>query len=233
MTLPRRKSANAKGGAPGEYESGVVAAARSVASLEPRRLPLVNVDAALSAQQELTAVERFSLLHDEGGGREHYRALLPMTPPRPGEQYAFEVDLDACTGCKACVAACHTMNGLDAGETFRAVGLLVGGTVHEPRLQTVTSSCHHCLEPACMSGCPVGAYEKDALTGIVRHLDDQCFGCQYCTLMCPYDAPKYNEAKGIVRKCDLCSSRLAGGSGWSAPLSRGTGPGGSLPGRGR
>ncbi|HET9931605.1 MAG TPA: DmsC/YnfH family molybdoenzyme membrane anchor subunit [Polyangiaceae bacterium] len=215
MTALRNRvlSPQPKGAAPGDYESGVVVSARRREPGEPRRLPLVNVAAALAAQHELTAVERFSNLHDENAvpGRQHYRALLPLTPPRSGEQYAFEVDLDACTGCKACVAACHTMNGLDGGETFRAVGLLVGGTVDEPRLQTVTSSCHHCLEPACMSGCPVGAYEKDALTGIVRHLDDQCFGCQYCTLMCPYDAPKYNEAKGIVRKCDMCSGRLAHG----------------------
>ena len=62
-----------------------------------------------------------------------------------------------------------------------------------------------------MEGCPVLAYEKDPLTGIVRHLDDQCIGCQYCILKCPYDVPKYNSRLGIVRKCDMCSGRLAVG----------------------
>jgi DMSO reductase anchor subunit/ferredoxin len=57
----------------------------------------------------------------------------------------------------------------------------------------------------------VRAYEKDDVTGIVRHLDDQCIGCQYCILVCPYDVPKYNRARGIVRKCDMCSNRLAVG----------------------
>src|SRR6185503_12730736 len=57
----------------------------------------------------------------------------------------------------------------------------------------------------------VNAYEKDAVTGIVRHLDDQCIGCQYCILKCPYDVPKYSSAKGIVRKCDMCHGRLAAG----------------------
>jgi Fe-S-cluster-containing dehydrogenase component/DMSO reductase anchor subunit len=159
----------------------------------------------------LTAVERFSTRHD--GDRlpafGPYRALLPATEPGPGQQYAFEVDLDACTGCKACVTACHTMNGLDAGESWRSVGLLIG--TDEPYQQTVTAACHHCAEPACMSGCPVDAYEKDAVTGIVHHLDDQCIGCRYCTLTCPYEVPRFNSRLGIVRKCDLCAPRLAAG----------------------
>ena len=62
-----------------------------------------------------------------------------------------------------------------------------------------------------MKGCPVGAYEKDSITGIVRHLDDQCIGCQYCIFTCPYEVPKYNADKGIVRKCDMCAGRLAEG----------------------
>jgi Fe-S-cluster-containing dehydrogenase component/DMSO reductase anchor subunit len=144
--------------------------------------------------------------------RDHlYTALLPARPPGPNEQYAFEVDLDRCSGCKACVAACHALNGLDEGEAWREVGLIVGGVPGLPVLQHVTSSCHHCLSPACLDACPVDAYEKDPITGIVRHLDDQCFGCQYCTLACPYDAPKYQAAKGIVRKCDMCAGRLRDG----------------------
>src|SRR5690606_1197306 len=123
----------------------------------------------------------------------------------------FEVDLDLCSGCKACVTACHNLNGLDDGEAWRDVGLLQGGTPELPVVQHVTTACHHCLEPACAKACPVDAYEKDLQTGIVRHLDDQCFGCQYCTLACPYDVPKYHKDKGIVRKCDLCRGRLAVG----------------------
>ena len=158
----------------------------------------------------MTAVERFSARHDDGRvGTRRYAARLPATAPRPGRQYAFEVDLDACSGCKACVTACHVMNDLDAGESWRGVGLLLG--TEAPYQQTVTTGCHHCVDPACMSGCPVDAYEKDPVTGIVRHLDDQCIGCRYCTLTCPYEVPRFNERLGIVRKCDLCSDRLAVG----------------------
>lgn len=172
------------------------------------------IDLLLRNQQELTAVERFADLHAYGetpSQARYYQALLPAAPPGPGQQYAFDVDLDRCSGCKACVAACHTMNGLDESEAWRDVGMLIGGTNSLPVLQHVTTACHHCLEPACMIACPVNAYEKDPLTGIVKHLDDQCFGCQYCTLACPYDVPKYHAKKGIVRKCDMCSSRLAAG----------------------
>jgi Fe-S-cluster-containing dehydrogenase component/DMSO reductase anchor subunit len=190
------------------------------------RLPVVDsnsparrrslVDQYLGEQQRLTAVERFAQHHDllssESPAQErYYRDLIPLAKPRSGEQYAFEVDLDACTGCKACVAACHSLNGLESHETWRSVGLLHGGTPAEPVQQPVTTACHHCLDPACMSGCPVGAYEKDALTGIVKHLDDQCIGCQYCVFTCPYEVPQFSERLGIVRKCDMCSDRLAVG----------------------
>ena len=166
----------------------------------------------LAEQQQLTAVERFARLHDQDelpAQATYYRSLIPLSTPGPGQQYGFEVDLDVCSGCKACVTACHSLNGLESGETWRSVGLLHGGNADHPMQKTVTTACHHCLEPACMHGCPVGAYEKDGLTGIVRHLDDQCIGCQYCVLTCPYEVPQYSSKKGIVRKCDMCAGRLS------------------------
>ena len=169
---------------------------------------------ALRSQQDLSAVERFSQQHESGQAHsqsKYYKDLIPLSLPKQGEQYGFEVDLDSCTGCKACVTACHVMNGLDELEVWREVGTLVGGSVELPMVQYVTTACHHCLEPECLTGCPVIAYEKDAVTGIVKHLDDQCIGCQYCILKCPYDVPKYNERLGIVRKCDMCSDRLSSG----------------------
>jgi Fe-S-cluster-containing dehydrogenase component/DMSO reductase anchor subunit len=161
-----------------------------------------------------TAVERFAHLRDAGDvpvGEPRYRELLPLSRPGPGEQYAFEVDLDACTGCKACVVACRSLNGLDADESWRTVAVLTGADPAGAALQTVTASCHHCVEPACLAGCPVDAYEKDPATGIVVHLDDQCIGCRYCTLTCPYEVPRYSASRGIVRKCDMCRDRLAAG----------------------
>jgi formate dehydrogenase iron-sulfur subunit len=181
---------------------------------EPKPYTLALLERSLADQRDLSAVERFASRHDAGLGdlkESLYRELLPARPPASGEQYAFEVDLDACSGCKACVSACHSLNGLDEAETWRSVGLLHGGTDEAPTQRTITTACHHCVDPACMNGCPVNAYEKDPVTGIVRHLDDQCIGCQYCIFTCPYEVPKFNARLGIVRKCDMCSGRLASG----------------------
>ena len=172
------------------------------------------IDELIHEQRSLTAVMRFAQKHE---GEEiplqskYYRDLLPLSQPAAGEQYAFEVDLDKCSGCKACVAACHSLNGLEEEESWRSVGLLVSDEADLPLQQTVTTACHHCVDPACLNGCPVLAYEKDPVTGIVKHLDDQCIGCQYCVLKCPYEVPQYSKRLGIVRKCDMCSNRLAVG----------------------
>ena len=75
----------------------------------------------------------FSAQHDAVGAAvaepeqaQFYKQLLPLSKPGAGEQYAFEVELDKCTGCKACVSACHSLNGLDTHETWRDVGTLHG-----------------------------------------------------------------------------------------------------------
>ncbi len=181
----------------------------------PTKTPEVRtlIDELLAEQGTLqTPVARFSEIHDRGSDlADHYRTLIPLTKPGSTEQYAFEVSLDRCTGCKACVSACHSLNGLDDEEVWRDTGVLLGGRAAPGWQQTITTACHHCEDPGCMNGCPVGAYEKDADTGIVRHLDDQCIGCSYCILKCPYDVPKYSKKRGIVRKCDMCHQRLAEG----------------------
>ena len=176
------------------------------------RIGSTLLDDLISQQAQLTAAESFAQWHTAGASTESvYQALMPASNPGPDQQFAFEVDLDKCSGCKACVVACHTLNGLGETETWRKVGLLTSTLPLLPVRQHVTTACHHCIDPGCLKGCPVLAYEKDPVTGIVRHLDDQCFGCKYCTMMCPYEVPQYNASLGIVRKCDMCSQRLTHG----------------------
>lgn len=181
-----------------------------MSALAPER---TLIDDLLDDQQRLyTPVADFSKKHDrEPDLAGHYRNLIPLSKPGEGEQYAFEVALDKCTSCKACVTACHSQNGLDEDESWRDVGLLLGGAEEPGWQQTITTACHHCADPECLNGCPVQAYEKSSDTGIVRHLDDQCIGCSYCIFKCPFDVPKFSKKRGIVRKCDMCHDRLAEG----------------------
>jgi len=177
----------------------------------------------LAEQADLAPVERFSLCEVPDTGTATGRIWhdrIPLTAPLPGQQYAFDVNLDTCTGCKACVTACHNLNGLDEGESYRTVGLLTGGTAvggeppsnsAQPFQQTVTTACHHCVDPACLNGCPTNAYEKDVFSGIVAHIEGRCLGCGYCTWTCPYEVPRFNSARGVVRKCDMCKDRLGAG----------------------
>ena len=135
----------------------------------------------------------------------------PLRMPAAGEQYRFHFDMTKCIGCKCCVVACNEQNGNPADILWRRVGEIEGGTYPATHRHYLSVGCNHCLEPTCMTGCPVNAYTKDSITGIVRHSADACIGCQYCTWNCSYGVPQYNPERGVVGKCDMCYGRLARG----------------------
>ena len=135
--------------------------------------------------------------------------LIPERPLQEGEQYRFHFDMTKCIGCKCCVVACNEQNGNPAAINWRRVGEVEGGFYPYTQRFHLSMGCNHCLEPSCMIGCPVEAYSKDVKTGVVIHSADTCIGCQYCTWNCSYGVPQYNEARGVVGKCDLCHNRLA------------------------
>jgi formate dehydrogenase iron-sulfur subunit len=136
---------------------------------------------------------------------------IPSRKPRAGEQYRFHFDMTKCIGCKCCVVACNEQNGNPAGINWRRVGEVEGGHYPNTQRHYLSMGCNHCLEPSCMIGCPVEAYTKDPVTGIVLHSADTCIGCQYCTWNCSYGVPQYNAERGVVGKCDLCHNRLSDG----------------------
>jgi Fe-S-cluster-containing dehydrogenase component/DMSO reductase anchor subunit len=69
-------------------------------------------------------------------------------------------------------------------------------------------ACNHCDDPVCLKGCPTRAYTKFAEYGAVLQDPDICFGCGYCTWVCPYNAPQLDPVKGEVSKCNMCVDRL-------------------------
>jgi Fe-S-cluster-containing dehydrogenase component/DMSO reductase anchor subunit len=138
-------------------------------------------------------------------------ALIPTRVPQPGEQYRFHFDMTKCIGCKCCVVACNEQNGNPAAINWRRVGEIEGGHYPYTQRHYLSMGCNQCVEPSCLIGCPVEAYTKNPITGVVEHSADTCIGCQYCTWNCSYGVPQYNSARGVVGKCDLCHNRLSDG----------------------
>ncbi len=82
-----------------------------------------------------------------------------------------------------------------------------------PAFSFIKQHCLHCLEPACVSVCPVAALQKQPGTGIVTYNKNRCFGCRYCQVACPFGIPTYewHKASPSVVKCQLCNHRYAQG----------------------
>jgi formate dehydrogenase iron-sulfur subunit len=138
-------------------------------------------------------------------------SLIPQRSLLPGEQYRFHFDMTKCIGCKCCVVACNEQNGNPAEINWRRVGEIEGGWYPHTQRLHLSMGCNHCIEPTCLAGCPVDAYSKDPVTGVVLHSAETCIGCQYCTWNCSYGVPQYNPERGVVGKCDMCHNRLAEG----------------------
>ena len=136
---------------------------------------------------------------------------IPQRALQPGEQYRFHFDMTQCIGCKCCIVACNEQNGNPAELNWRRVGEIEGGFYPDTQRMYLSMGCNHCLEPSCLIGCPVEAYKKDPVTGIVQHSAETCIGCQYCTWNCSYGVPQYNPERGVVGKCDMCYGRLTDG----------------------
>jgi len=160
-----------------------------------------------------------------GGQRVRRQATLPAAPSaivaRPETSIAepleastprsgFLLDLGRCVGCSACVLACRLENGWSSENPWRRVLPLnlrrrPGGPTY-----FLSVACHHCENPACLAACPSRAYEKRA-DGIVIHHEERCIGCRYCEMACPFGAPRYDAAKGVMTKCHFCHHRLDAG----------------------
>lgn len=128
--------------------------------------------------------------------------------PNRYKQHGFFFNADNCIACHACEAACSEKNDNPAHIAFRSVGFVEGGTYPNYQRLNISMACNHCDDPVCLKGCPTRAYTKFAEYGAVLQDPDICFGCGYCTWVCPYNAPQLDPIKGQVSKCNMCVDRL-------------------------
>ena len=123
------------------------------------------------------------------------------------KRYALVLDSRKCINCKACVVACKAENDVPIGNFRNLINEERKGEYPTLSINFEPEQCHHCEEPSCVRVCPTGAswQRKD---GIVLVNYDECIGCRYCMIACPYDARYFHEEKGVVDKCTLCSHRV-------------------------
>jgi len=144
------------------------------------------------------------------------------------KQKALLLDMTKCTGCRGCQTACKQWHNLKAekteffgGDGYQNPANLSSNTYTLVKFHEVVENnvfknwafmklqCQHCLTPACVSACLVGALEKKG-NGPVVWNSSKCIGCRYCMLACPYDVPKYqwDNINPEIRKCNLCFDRI-------------------------
>lgn len=143
----------------------------------------------------------------------------------PNNYVGMLYDATKCVGCNACTNACRQWNKTNpeldpsglydaplelSADTWTLIQLYQG----QDETSFVKRQCMHCVDPACVSGCPVQALQKSA-EGPVTYDPKRCIGCRYCMYTCPYHVPRFqwNEVIPLVSKCTLCVDRVADGKG--------------------
>jgi Fe-S-cluster-containing dehydrogenase component len=152
-------------------------------------------------------------------------------------RWGMAIDLDRCTGCAACVAACKVENNIpeappEEARRGRVLQWIRIARREEPEGERASvgfypALCYHCENAPCTMVCPVHATYK-GIDGIVGQIYPRCIGCRYCMAACPYTVkvfnwsePRWDENlrahtnpdvslryRGIVEKCTFCSHRL-------------------------
>jgi len=161
-------------------------------------------------------------------------ASAPRSAQRGADQHAAcLVDTALCVGCRKCEEACNRANELPkpdkpfddktvirterrpTDQALTVVNQYPGAPSRDQKQRRETHAkvqCMHCLDPACVSACIVGALTKSA-AGPVQYNARICLGCRYCMVACPFEIPayQYNEALAPrVVKCEFCTNNKRG-----------------------
>jgi molybdopterin-containing oxidoreductase family iron-sulfur binding subunit len=152
-------------------------------------------------------------------------------------KWGIVVDLDRCTGCEACVVACHAENNIaTAGEDQAARGRAKHwirveryweGEFPEARLRFQPVLCQQCYDAPCEPVCPTYAsYHTDE--GLNAQVYNRCIGTRFCANACPYSVRFFNfynpvwekplhlqlnpdvsvREVGVMEKCTFCTQRI-------------------------
>jgi molybdopterin-containing oxidoreductase family iron-sulfur binding subunit len=165
-----------------------------------------------------------------------------LYPPQkyPGYRWGLSVDVDACTGCQACVVACIAENNIPVvGKPQSAYGRQLhwlrverwaDGKPQNPHNTFLPMLCQHCEVAPCEPVCPVfAAYRTDE--GLNGQVYNRCVGTRYCGNNCPYHVRRFNwfsyefpaplevqlnpdvtvRQLGIMEKCTMCIQRIVAG----------------------
>jgi len=160
----------------------------------------------------------------EGHGEAHAHSVIkPFDPakdsaPESAYRWGMTIDVDRCTGCSACVAACYIENNVPVVgeeqvrsgrhmawlriERWIGDGSLEGGehpwnpVVPDdggpaPDVRHVPQLCQHCGAAPCEPVCPVIAtyHSDEGLNGMIYN---RCIGTRYCSNNCPYKVRRFN-----------------------------------------
>lgn len=156
---------------------------------------------------------------------------------KPGTRWGMVIDVDKCTGCKACMVACRSENNLPTiGPDQVAKGRLMDwinvdryweGQYPEVTADFVPMLCQHCQAAPCESVCPVFA-SMHSTDGMNEQIYPRCVGTRLCASNCPYHVRVFNffqprwpapmekllnpdvtvRNEGVMEKCTFCVQRI-------------------------
>jgi molybdopterin-containing oxidoreductase family iron-sulfur binding subunit len=177
------------------------------------RVGTASGSAAIARTQEHWAMEGRDLVREASLAeyrQPHFAAepshlrTLPLWQEhdyRTGPQWGMAIDLNACTGCSACITACQSENNVPVvGKTQVArsremqwlrVDRYFAGRLDDPAVVFQPVPCMHCENAPCEEVCPVGATVHDQ-EGLNVMVYNRCIGTRYCSNNCPYKVRRFN-----------------------------------------